>query len=218
MKINKETRTYRLHGTNSLLGSNPADPEVHTRYVTIKAGNLEKQAMEEAMLPGSEELAEALKKIKESGLTVFLRGSHGELVVGAHCIKGFFKAAFSTLKDQFGVAAAKSKIDNLVFVKPDFIPILDAHNEPQTEPDGYCERSLRAETMQGPRVTLASSEEVAPPWQLEFSITLVDNAGTGKSKPVTWELVEAALDYGELKGLGQWRNSGRGAFTWERIA
>lgn len=218
MKIKTETRTYRLHGTSSLLGSNPSNPEIHSKYVASKAASLEKEALEEAMLPGSDELEEKLRDIKESGLTVFLRGSHGELVLGAHCIKGFFKAAFTTLKDQFGISAGKSKIDNLVFIKPDFVPILDGHGHEQTEPDGYCERSLRAETMQGPRVTLASSEEVAPPWQMDIQVTLVINSGTGKSKPVTWEEIQAALDYGELKGLGQWRNSGRGSFTWERIA
>ena len=26
------------------------------------------------------------------------------------------------------------------------------------------------------------------------------------------------LDYGALRGLGQWRNSGKGRFTWEEIA
>ena len=217
MNIETESRTYRLHGTTSLLGSNPADPEIHKRVVTVKAASLEKAALEEAMLPGTQELEDAIKRIKESGLTVFLRGSKGELVIGAHCVKGFLKAAFVTLKDQFNIAAAKSKVDNLVFVKPDFIPILDGHGELQKEPDGYCERSLRAETMQGPRVTLASSEEVVPPWQMEFEITLVTNMGTGKSKPITWAEIEAALDYGSLKGLGQWRNSGRGSFTWERI-
>jgi len=217
MEITKETRTYRLHGTTSLLGSNPANPEIHSKYVASKAATLEKAALEEAMLPGSDELAEKLRDIKESGLTVFLRGSHGEIVLGAHCIKGFFKAAFSTLKDQFGISAAKSKIDNLVFIRPDFVPVLDGHGKPQTEPDGYCERSLRAETMQGPRVTLASSEEIAPPWQMEFSVTIVKNNGSGRSNAVTFETIEAALDYGELKGLGQWRNSGRGSFVWERI-
>ena len=217
MAIIKETRTYRLHGKTSLLGSNPANPEIHSRFVASKAASLEKQAQEEAMLPGSEKLEQALKDIKEQGLTVFLRGSHGELVLGAHCIKGFFKSAFDALKSQFGVSAAKGKVDKLLFVDPGYIPILDGKGQPQTEPDGYCERSLRAETMQGPRVTLASSEEVAPPWQMEFSITLVENAGTGKSKPITFEMIEDALDYGDLLGLGQWRNSGRGSFTWERI-
>jgi hypothetical protein len=29
--------------------------------------------------------------------------------------------------------------------------------------------------------------------------------------------VEEWLDYGCLRGLGQWRNSGKGRFFWERI-
>ena len=219
MAINQETRTYRLRGKTSLLGSNPANPEIHSKFVAAKAATLEKTALEEAMLPGTEELAEKLKEVKEQGLTVFLRGSHGELVLSSHVIKGFFKAAFQALKDQFGVAAVKGKIDNLLFIDPiEFIPIMDGKGEPQTEPDGYCERPLRAETMQGPRVTLASSEEVAPPWQLKFSVTLIANSGTGKSKAITFEQIEDALTYGKMKGLGQWRNSGRGSFEWERIS
>ena len=213
-----ETRTYRLTGTTALLGSNPANPEIHSKYVASKAASMEKSALEEAMLPGTEALEKALQDAREAGLTVFLRGSHGELVLSSHVIKGFFKSAFQTLKDQFGIAGSKGKVDNLVFIAPEFLPILDNHGQPQTEPDGLCERSLRAETMQGPRVTLAASEEVAPPWHLEFSVTLVDNAGTGKSKPVTFAEIEDALNYGFLKGLGQWRNSGHGSFTWEQIS
>jgi hypothetical protein len=29
--------------------------------------------------------------------------------------------------------------------------------------------------------------------------------------------VKEWLDYGELRGLGQWRNSGKGKFKWEEI-
>jgi hypothetical protein len=31
------------------------------------------------------------------------------------------------------------------------------------------------------------------------------------------KLVREWLDYGRLRGIGQWRNSGRGRFTWEEI-
>lgn len=31
------------------------------------------------------------------------------------------------------------------------------------------------------------------------------------------DLVREWLDYGALKGMGQWRNSGRGRFVWEEI-
>lgn len=215
MEIKKESRTYILTGTTSLLGSNPANPEIHAKFVASKAANLEREAEEEAMLPGSEALAEAVRDIKEQGLTVFLRNNHGELVLGNHAVKGFFKGTLNTLKDQIGITAVKSKVDNLLFISPTFI-VIHRDGVPVTEPDGWNERPLRAETMQGPRVALASSEEIDAPWEIAFTVTLFENGGTARSKPLTWEAVEAALDYGEWKGLGQWRNGGKGSFTWRR--
>lgn len=212
-----ETRTYKLTGRTPLLGSRPANPEIHSRFVAAKAASLQKEAEEEAMLPGTPELEQALQDAKESGLTVFLRGSRGEIVVPSYVVKGFMKSAFSTLKDQFGISGAKGKVDNLIFVEPEYIQILDGHGEAQTEPDGVCERPLRAETMKGPRVALQSSEQVIPPWSMTFSLTLVENSGTGRSKPVTFDEIEEALNYGRLKGIGQWRNAGYGSFDWERV-
>ena len=216
MKI--ETRRYRLVGTTPILGSRPANPEIHSKYVASKAADAQRQADEEAMLPGTPELEEALKDIKEAGLTVFLRNGRNEIVIPSYVIKGFFKSAFVTLKDQFQIAGAKGKVDNLIFIQPEYIPIVDGHDKAQKECDGLCERSLRAETMQGPRVTLAASEEIDPPWSMTIEVTLVENAGTGKSKAVTFAEIEDALNYGSLKGLGQWRNAGYGSFKWERVA
>lgn len=221
MEIKKESRTYILTGTTSLLGSNPANPEIHAKFVASKAESLERAAKEEAMLPeedwlpGSYELEEAIRDVKEQGLTVFLRNNHGELVLGNHSVKGFFKGTLNTLKGQIGIAAVKSKVDNLLFISPTFI-VITRDGVPVTEPDGWNERPLRAETMQGPRVALASSEEIDAPWKISFTVTLFENGGTARSKPLTWEAVEAALDYGEWKGLGQWRNGGKGSFTWRR--
>ena len=31
------------------------------------------------------------------------------------------------------------------------------------------------------------------------------------------KLLEEWLDYGEMHGLGAWRNSGKGVFSWEEI-
>lgn len=31
------------------------------------------------------------------------------------------------------------------------------------------------------------------------------------------QVVREALDYARLKGIGQWRNSGRGRATWEEV-
>lgn len=35
--------------------------------------------------------------------------------------------------------------------------------------------------------------------------------------PKDVETVREWLDYGQLRGLFQWRNSGKGRFTWEEV-
>lgn len=221
MEIKNEVRTYRLTGITNLLGSNPANPKIHSEFVAAKAASIEKALQETAMLPSEEELREKLEEklaqVKTMGLTVFLRdGDDSHLVIGNHVVKGFFKAALLTLKDQLKVAAPKSKIDNFVFILPTYLPLM-RDGKAITEPNCYNERSLRAETMQGPRVSLASSEQINAPWYVDVDIRLIENEGSTKSKPVTWETIETLLSYGEFKGLGQWRNAGNGSFTWERI-
>lgn len=215
MEISYTTRTYKLVGITPMLGSNPANPDIYSEFVAIKAAQIERAQAETEMLPTAEELNMKVEDIKKQGLTVFLR-DNGHLVIGNHVIKGFIKSALLTLKDQVGIAAAKSKVDNLVFVEPSFIPIM-RDGKPIDKADGYNERSLRADTMQGPRVSLVSSEEVQAPWELTVQISLLENKGSAKSNPVTWEMIETALLYGRFKGLGQWRNSGKGSFTFERI-
>jgi hypothetical protein len=51
---------------------------------------------------------------------------------------------------------------------------------------------------------------VAAGAQVEFTIVcLVDE---------DVDYVKEWLDYGRFNGIGQWRNSGKGRFTWEQIA
>lgn len=228
IEIIKETRRYRLTGTSAIMGSNPANPEIHSQFVAAKALELAKANLateeearakseqETSMLPGAEELAEQQRDIRERGLTVFLRNGRGELCVSAHVIKGYFKSAFAVLKDQLKIAAVKSKVDNLLFVTPAYLTIMQ-DGKPVREPDAYNERPLRAETMQGPRISLASSELVEAPWTMEFSLTLIQNSATKRSAEISWAEIECALSYGEYKGLGQWRNGGYGSFTYERL-
>lgn len=86
------------------------------------------------------------------------------------------------------------------------------------EPDQILERPLRADTMQGPRTSLKASEIIYAPWQVEFTLALIPNKERGKSKKLTWDAVETALDYGQFKGLGEWRNSNMyGQFEWMRV-
>ena len=69
-----------------------------------------------------------------------------------------------------------------------------------------CQRPLRA---QGERNSLASSEEIAAGAKMEFSILVMSD-----------DLVPAVkewLSYRKLRGLGQWRNSGKGRFAWDLL-
>lgn len=86
-----------------------------------------------------------------------------------------------------------------------------------TEADGFLERPLRANTLQGPRVALARSEEITGDWYVDVTIKVLMNNSTAKGQKFDMELIENLLSYGELKGLLQWRNGGHGSFIYEEI-
>ena len=54
------------------------------------------------------------------------------------------------------------------------------------------------------------SEEIKEGATIELEITTLKDSLIGAIRE--W------LDYGALRGIGQWRNSGKGRFTWEEIA
>ena len=99
------------------------------------------------------------------------------------------------------IKAYKKEIDGLIFVKGREIPIKT------DKPITIMQRPLRAQTAQGERVALASSERIEAGATVTFTImTLRDDL-----MPV----VKEWLEYGALRGIGQWRNSGAGRFSWE---
>lgn len=203
-----EERKYVLRGFTPLLGSQPANPDVRTAYIASKAPSPAQVDEENEMLPD----------LDSKGMTVFLRrnGDDALSMMDYHMV-AFFKAACKALAADNGIKQAESKVGTYVFVEPRVIPILQ-NGAPVIEEDSVLERPLRAQTMQGPRVTLAASERIDDPWSIEITVKLIANDGTAKSKPITWEALEEALDYGALRGMGQWRNGGWGRFTWERVA
>ena len=64
--------------------------------------------------------------------------------------------------------------------------------------------------MQGERVALSTSEQVPAGSTMDLDIVYLNDSL--KDAIIEW------LDYGLLRGLGQWRNSGMGRFSWEEIA
>lgn len=205
--IQFDRRRYRLTGITPLLGSQPANPDVRGTYIASKAPTEEMGDAETGMLPED----------RDKGLTVFLRRETDDaLCIMDYVLGGYFKGAVKAMAHYNKVKQAESKVGLYVFVNPRVIPIM-RNDEPVYEEDGELQRSLRAQTMQGPRTTWTGSEMVNAPWSIEFEVELMDNDGTPKSAAITWGVIEGALDYGRLKGLGQWRNGGYGRFSWERI-
>lgn len=202
-----ETRKYRLSGITPMLGSQPASKSLRTEFIASKAPS-----------PAEvEEEDDLLGNMDEKGLTVFMRDDKtDQLIMLNYMIRGYFKGSLEALIAQTGIKMPRSKIDKYLFVGPRRIPIFK-DGEPVYDEDDQIERPLRAETLRGPRVSLAASESIDEGWEIEFEVTLMPNAESKASKAVTWEAVEMALDYGRFQGLGQWRTGGNGQFTWERI-
>ena len=183
--------------TEEMLGSQPNNKEIHAEFIGSKSCDAEKLAEEQAALP-TEELI-------EKGMTVFFRHEDKPAMMD-YQIKGFFKDACGVLARIPGTESNKLKaykkiIDGLIFVSPRFLSLGDAVI-------GNCQRPLRAETAQGPRVALANSETVPAGTSFECEIKCLDERHE--------KLIIEWLDYGALKGLGQWRNSGKGRFTWQK--
>ena len=177
------------------LGTQP-QKDVATEYITSKA--LDPVTGE---LPADE--LETLPDALEKGTTAFHK-IDGAPIFYDYQIKGFLKDAGQTFNGLRGVKNLRSKIDNLVFVEPRQIRL--------TLPEGgkieVCERPLRAQTAQGPRTALARSEMLPDGTTFEFVIAVYDG-------PISEPLLRDLLSYGERKGFGQWRNGGRGRFTFE---
>lgn len=200
----------RITFEEPVLGTRPADPEIHSRFVASKAPDAKTMAEEVADLGATE--------VDERSKTIFPKLEDGTPFMYTYMLEGFFKEAARTLKKVPGTKTSKATayiktIDNFIFVEgplkerrrimPLFIPMeLDL-----TATDN--QRPLRASTPQGERVALAHSEEAPAGTYFECTITLLRDSDEA--------LVREWLDYGHWKGMGQWRNSGLGRFEWEEI-
>jgi hypothetical protein len=155
----------------------------------------------------------------DKAMTVFPRDENGRPAFWDYQIKGFFKDACSMLgriggKTETGkkravnesgkLTAYKKVIDGLIFVSPRMIPI-DVNGA-----IGDCQRPLRAQTAQGERVSLVNSEEIPAGSECIIEVTCMDY--NHMAAVLEW------LDYGKLRGIGQWRNSGKGRFTYQILS
>jgi len=201
---------FRLTLLEEMLGMSPADPEIYDTYIVSKAMDSKtgKQTLTEEQI--AEELEAVADETLDKAMTVFPRDKDGFPCLWDYQIKGLFKDAGKALRKipgskSSGMKTYKAEIDKLIYVFPRMIPIII--------PDGMtisdCQRPLRASTPQGDRVALACSETVPVGSSIEFEVVCL--------VPSDMDTVLEWLNFGQLNGLGQWRNSGKGRFTYEII-
>jgi hypothetical protein len=199
MAFTATTIKVKLTFTEGVLGTLSADEKVYENFILSKAPETVNTDEEKAALP---------ERVDTTPTTVFPRTADGNPMLWDYQIKGFFKDACGSLARAKGTESSKVKaykkiIDGTVFITPRQIPL--AYNGQVTT----CQRPLRAQTAQGERVALASSEEIGAGASVNFEVNLLN--------PEHESLVREWLDYGQLRGLGQWRNSGKGRFTVEYL-
>lgn len=177
-----------------LLGTIPLNKETYAEYIAGRVTGVD---------PLDE--IESIEEATEKGTTGFHRKDGGPAIYD-YAVKGMFKDAASMLRRVPGTQSAKLTaykkiIDGLVFVTPRLIPLQIVGEL------SYLERPLRAQTAQGERISLARSECAAIGSTLAFTVTTL-------GKDVTEETLREWLDYGALRGMGQWRNGGYGRYSY----
>lgn len=189
----------RITLTDAQLGTASNNPELRREYIMKK----NPEGIDEAEDEGFD-VQEELDK----SMTVFPRDAKGRPFIYDYMIRGFFKDAQGALNRVKGekMAAYKRIIDGVIFIKERTIPM----TLPKGEKVTHCTRPLRTSGPSGERVALACSEQVPAGTTMELTIQVLDDSYM--KNVIKW------LDYGAFKGLGQWRNSGKGRFTWEDIS
>lgn len=190
----------RVRTLEEMLGTASADKNIHAEFIASKAPDA-RTMEEEIEAVGADE-------VFEKAMTVFPR-VNGQPVVWDYQWKGFFKDACGMLRKVPGsacgkVKAYKKEIDGLIFVHPRAIPVV-FDGEVQ-----LCQRPLRGQTAQGERIALATSEAIPAGAEMEFVVQLLCDEHQ--------KMVLEMMEYGKLRGFGQWRNSGKGRFEYEVIS
>ena len=191
----------RLTFIEPVLGTSPADEDVYRTFIGSKAPD--------ASTVDDEVEALGVDAVVEKGMTVFPRTEDGVPFLYDYQIKGFFKDTCSGLRkvsktESAKIRAFKKDIDRLIFPTPRCIPF-ENYGEV-----GHCQRPKRTASPQGEFSSLAISEEIPAGATLTFTISMFSDEHEAA--------VREWLDYGRFSGIGQWRNSGKGRFTWEELS
>jgi|GEM_PF-1100567 len=133
-------------------------------------------------------------------LTTFARDEHGPFLWN-YQVLGHLKEMGNLAKSSYNMSALRKKIENAVIVLPRRVYIEGVLSEPVRRP-------LRAQTAKGQTVAIAESHAVLAGGRITFWLGLLPN----RDPQLTWELLRDLLDWGEVRGLGQWRTAGWGTY------
>lgn len=201
-----EILTVKMRFTEPLLALSSGNREIQEEFIASKAPTQTMSEEEIAAIP--------LQTTIEKASTVFPRDELG-LFMWDYQIKGMFKETLAVLIELGDLTtvtkwAIKGAVDNFIFINPRRIYLRKANGTVCQEPDGSLQRPLRADTMQGPRIALARSEQLLPGTTLEYSVKLLKITNPKSKKMLTSQNLKDALAYGAARGFGQWRSGGWG--------
>lgn len=205
----------KLEMLTEILGSVSKNEDMYKYHAQDKARKkalkLGKELTDEQIAAEAKTMEEQF--IEEKGWTGF-HWYEGKPVLWSYVIKGFMKEAIEGCRRFDGsecskLSAYKKLVTQAVFVYPMLISLSVPDNPEGPEDLPTLSRSLRAQTAQGERITLAKSDALRPGTTLEFELWV------GSSKLSLPVLEEVFCEYGKLKGLGQWRSGDKGKFKAE---
>lgn len=186
-----EVVNFRIKFTDILLGTQPGDPELYSNFV---GGNSDEDVSAETMV--------------ERGMTLFNLDREGDPCLMSYHWRSFIKEAMIALhsiewSEISKVFAYRKLWDANIHVLGDTTKLV----LPKGATVGTIERPLIAKNAAGKMSALAKSEFVPEGTTTEIQVFILEPSVKGK-------LLEA-MAYGQIKGTGQWRNSGKGRFVAE---
>jgi hypothetical protein len=244
----------KLTFTERVLGSLPANPSVYRSYIATQMDDAKAAGASGEPMAGAEKLTRAEEEAaaieragerEEQGWSVIPVDKDGvSLIRWDYQIKGFFKGGWEAMSSAGAgkIPAGRSKIDKWLHVfsdpsgKPKGRAIAYMIGDGATarrmtkEDITLCERPLRAQTAQGPRISLKRSDSLPPGTWIEFYVHILplgiqalavkaeeaEAEATGRKPKLTVEdTIRLWLDYGVYSGMGEWRNAGNGRFEYE---
>ena len=198
--------------TEPLLGTLSGNKEIAEEFILAKHPD----GVSKEELEALANLPEAIEKSS----TLFARDKDKNPILWDYQIKGFFKEACGAMvetdtikqeelkKARLTQYLLKRTIDRQIFIKPRQI-VLQLPIGTNKDKLKFLERPLRGQTMRGERISLARSEMAPAKTKIKIEIIYMNDK--------LIDFIQRWLDYGALKGLGQWRNASYGRFDWKKL-